>query len=191
MAPSLILAELVARASTPEEGQADGRKFKSYYIIGIVIIALLVVGAVAFVLVRRWKKRAAFERVGEDRIQALSLNVRGIMLENDEKRYARVLLLLIRLVNAHDLVVMASHYRMTSSCSQNRTCPRATSSLKCPSSAQTRPNPRSSSTMKLRVNSLAHSRPSWVHPRPPSLPITKQTNGHPWLHGRRSIAIRS
>lgn len=87
MAPSLIYhGALVARDQTPAEGAADSNKFKSYYIIGIVIIALLVVGAVAFLLVRRWKKRAAFQQVGEDRIQALSLNVRGIMLENDEKK---------------------------------------------------------------------------------------------------------
>jgi hypothetical protein len=71
----------------PEEASQESNKFKSYYIIGIVIGALLLVGVLAFFTVHRYKKkRNGLQEVGEEQRRALMLNMRGIMMENNEKK---------------------------------------------------------------------------------------------------------
>lgn len=81
MAPSLAP---VARNVDPEQSIANQQKFQAYYAIGIVIAVALAVGITVWLVVRRYRKRAAYRREREERIRAL--NVRGLVKSNGDKK---------------------------------------------------------------------------------------------------------
>lgn len=84
MAPTSFFADLVTRDESPEQILASQSHFKTYYIIGIVLAVLLVVGASVWLVIRRYRKLASSRREREANHRAL--NVRGLMRDNDDEK---------------------------------------------------------------------------------------------------------
>lgn len=88
MAPSFVfgalqpIASLVSRDETPD--QANQKKLTPTLIGGIVIAAVLAVGAAVALLFRFFRKRASSKR--ETERGTAFLNVRGLVREDDQKR---------------------------------------------------------------------------------------------------------
>lgn len=93
MAPSFPLASLdslVARDEFP----ASQHTFQPYYIVGIVLAVSLVVGVLLWLVIRRFRKRAAWRKEREERVHAL--NIRGLVRNNGEKRRCVFLRVFVR-----------------------------------------------------------------------------------------------
>lgn len=86
MAPLLpfALRALVTRNGHLGDNDASQHKFHTYYVIGIVIAVLLVAGASLWLVIRRFRKKAAWRREREERVR--ELNVRGLVRNNGEKK---------------------------------------------------------------------------------------------------------
>ena len=77
--------ELVSRGGGNDAVDQGG--FPAYYILGIVIAVSLLIGVVVSLVVRQFRKRAAYRREREER--GRTLNVRGLVkVDGGRKRYA-------------------------------------------------------------------------------------------------------